>query len=203
MKAEFKKDMGKRIVIMAFVIAFLFSVDGARLAYLQLVSGSELAAKAESQQLSDTEIPAMRGTIYDSNGNVLAQSATVWDIYIDPSNIKSEEKRDLVVNGLSDILDFDDEEKSELIEKSKKDTKYAVVAEKIENDIKEEISSFVSENKLGSIIGSQQATRRYYPYGTFASTVLGFTGDDNQGLSGIEAYYDEELTGSNGRIISV
>lgn len=203
MKAEFKKDMGKRIVIMAFVIAFLFSVDGARLAYLQLVSGSELAAKAESQQLSDTEIPAMRGTIYDSNGNVLAQSATVWDIYIDPSNIKSEEKRDLVVNGLSDILDFDDEQKSELIEKSKKDTKYAVVAEKIENDIKEEISSFISENKLGSIIGSQQATRRYYPYGTFASTVLGFTGDDNQGLSGLEAYYDEELTGTNGRIITV
>ncbi len=203
MKAEFKKDMGKRIVIMAFVIAFLFSVDGARLAYLQLVSGSELAAKAESQQLSDTEIPAMRGTIYDSNGNVLAQSATVWDIYIDPSNIKSEEKRDLVVNGLSDILDFDDEQKSELIEKSKKDTKYAVVAEKIENDIKEEISSFISENKLGSIIGSQQATRRYYPYGSFASTVLGFTGDDNQGLSGLEAYYDEELTGTNGRIITV
>lgn len=203
MKAEFRKDMSKRILIIALVIAFLFGVDGVRLAYLQLINGDELAAKAESQQLSDTEIPAMRGTIYDCNGNVLAQSATVWNIYIDPSNITSEEKRDLVVNGLCDILDFDDEERSELIEKTKKDTKYAVVAEKIENDIKEQISAYVSENKLGSIIGSQQSTRRYYPYGSFASAVLGFTGDDNQGLSGLEAYYDEELTGTNGRIITV
>ena len=72
MKAEFKKNMFKRIFIFAIAIAFLFSVDGARLFYLQLVNGSELSAKAESQQLSDTEIPAMRGTIYDSEGNVTA-----------------------------------------------------------------------------------------------------------------------------------
>ena len=83
MKAEFKKNMFKRIFIFAIAVAFLFSVDGARLFYLQLVNGSELSAKAESQQLSDTEIPAMRGTIYDSEGNVLAQSATVWNVFID------------------------------------------------------------------------------------------------------------------------
>lgn len=203
MKAEFKKNMFKRIFIFAVVIAFLFSVDGARLFYLQLVNGSELSAKAESQQLSDTEIPAMRGTIYDSEGNVLAQSATVWNIFIDPSNIKNEKQRDLVVNGLTDILKLDDEEKQEVIKKSKKQTKYAVVAEKVENDIKESLSKYVSENKLGNIIGTEQTTRRYYPYGNFASTVLGFTGDDNQGLSGIESYYDEQLTGTNGRIITV
>lgn len=140
MKAEFKKNMFKRIFIFAIAIAFLFSVDGARLFYLQLVNGSELSAKAESQQLSDTEIPAMRGTIYDSEGNVLAQSATVWNVFIDPSNIKSEKQRDLVVNGLTDILKLDDEEKQEVIKKTKKQTKYAVVAEKVENDIKENLS---------------------------------------------------------------
>lgn len=203
MAAEFKKKMLKRIGILALVVAFLFAVDGVRLLYLQLVSGDELAAKAESQQLSDTEIQAMRGTIYDSEGNVLAQSATVWNIFIDPSNINSEEKRTLVVDGLSDILSLDEEEKEELLEKSKKDTKYVVVAEKVENDIKEALSAFVSENKLATIIGTEQTTRRYYPYNSFASSVLGFTGDDNQGLSGLEAYYDEELTGTNGRIITV
>lgn len=203
MKAEFKKNMFKRIFIFAIAIAFLFSVDGARLFYLQLVNGSELSAKAESQQLSDTEIPAMRGTIYDSEGNVLAQSATVWNVFIDPSNIKSEKQRDLVVNGLTDILKLDDGEKQEVVKKTKKQTKYAVVAEKVENDIKENLSKYVSKNKLGNIIGTEQTTRRYYPYGNFASTVLGFTGDDNQGLSGIESYYDEQLTGTNGRIITV
>ena len=203
MKAEFKKNMFKRIFIFAIAVAFLFSVDGARLFYLQLVNGSELSAKAESQQLSDTEIPAMRGTIYDSEGNVLAQSATVWNVFIDPSNIKSEKQRDLVVNGLTDILKLDDEEKQEVVKKTKKQTKYAIVAEKVENDIKENLSKYVSKNKLGNIIGTEQTTRRYYPYGNFASTVLGFTGDDNQGLSGIESYYDEQLTGTNGRIITV
>ena len=141
--------------------------------------------------------------LYDSEGNVLAQSATVWNVFIDPSNIKSEKQRDLVVNGLTDILKLDDEEKQEVVKKTKKQTKYAIVAEKVENDIKENLSKYVSKNKLGNIIGTEQTTRRYYPYGNFASTVLGFTGDDNQGLSGIESYYDEQLTGTNGRIITV
>lgn len=203
MKADFKKGMAKRIFVFALVIAFLFGADCIRLGYLQLVQGDELSAKADSQQLSDTEIDAMRGKIYDSNGNVLAQSATVWNIYIDPANIKSEEKRNLVIDGLSEILDFESDERKELEEKTKKNTRYAVVAEKVENDIKQEVSQFISENKLSSIIGTEQTTKRYYPYGSFASSVIGFTGDDNQGLSGIESYYDDELTGTNGRIITV
>lgn len=200
---KFKKGMTYRIVIFALVVAFLFSAGGARLFYLQLVKADELSAKAESQQLSDTEVSAMRGTIYDSDGNVLAQSATVWNVFIDPSNITSEKKRTLVVDGLASILGYDQEQKQELIDKTHKETKYAMVEEKVENDIKQQLSSFVSDNSLGNIIGTEQATKRYYPYGSFASTVLGFTGDDNQGLYGIEHQYDEELTGTNGRIITV
>lgn len=201
--ADFKKGMLKRILIFAVVITFLFCADGIRVLYLQVVKHDDLAAKAESQQLSDTEVKAMRGTIYDSEGNVLAQSATVWNIFIDPSNINTETKRELVVNTLSEYLGFDEEEKRELYDNSKKDTKYVVVAKKVENDIKEKISAFSAENKLGTVIGFEQTTRRYYPYNSFASSVLGFTGEDNQGLSGLEAYYDEELTGTNGRIITV
>lgn len=203
MAGNFKKDMLKRILIFVVVIAFLFTLDAARIFYLQMVKGDELSAKAESQQLSDTEITAMRGTIYDCDGNVLAQSATVYNIFIDPSNIDSEEKRTLVVDGIADILKFDDEEREELLEKSQKDTKYVIIAEKVEYKLKQKISEFVSEHKLGNVIGTEQATRRYYPYGSFASSVIGFTGGDNQGLSGIESYYDEQLTGTNGRIVTV
>lgn len=60
----------------------------------------------------------------------------------------------------------------------------------------------MSKNELGGCIGTEQTTKRYYPYGTLASSVIGFTGADDQGLSGIEAYYDEQLTGTNGRIIT-
>lgn len=201
MAGTFRKGLVSRVFTIILVIAFLFTADVARLFYLQVVKGEEYAEKAESQQLSDTEIQAMRGTIYDSDGNVLAQSATVWTVFLDPSNIK-DEKRDLIVDFLAETFDYDEKEKAELVEKSKKETKYAVVETKIENRVKEEIASFVSENKLSMCIGFEQATERYYPYGSLASSVIGFTGADNQGLEGLESYYDKELTGTNGRIIT-
>ena len=207
-KKNYRAGMIKRITILTVVILFLFTADAARVLYLQTARGEELSAKADSQQLSDTEVSAMRGVIYDDEGNVLAQSATVWNIYIDPSNITNDETREVVVNKLSEILGFDEKEKKELVEKTKKKSHYAVVAEKVENSVKEKISAFKADKKnrkykLSTIIGTEQTTRRYYPYNNFASSVLGFVGGDNQGLSGIEAYYDEELTGTNGRIVTV
>lgn len=202
MSVSFSKDMAKRISIILAIIVFLFSLDAFRIFYISVVKGDEYSAKAESQQISDSEIPAKRGSILDCEGNVLAQSATTWDIFLDPSNI-TDSKRDLIVDGLSDILDLDDEQKNELREKSQESTMYVVVAEQVENDIKEEISAFRAENKVANCIGTEQNTKRYYPYGQFASSVLGFTGDDNQGLYGLELYYDEELKGTNGRIVTV
>lgn len=208
MKINFKKETRKRIVVLLVLVLFFFGIDAFRVGYLQFVRGEELKAKAESQQLYDTEVSAMRGSIYDDEGNVLAQSATVWNIFLDPGNITDETVRSLVVDKLAELLELDEEEKAELDEKSRKDTRYVVVAEKVENDIKEELSAFMAdkENKkyaLSTIIGTEQTTRRYYPYGNFASSVLGFVGNDNQGLSGLEAYYNEQLTGTNGRIVTV
>lgn len=201
MAGTFRKGLVSRVFVIILVVAFLFTADIARLFYIQVVKGEEYSEKAQSQQLSDTEIEAMRGTIYDADGNVLAQSATVWTVFLDPSNIK-DDKRTLIVDYLAEIFEYDDKEKIELIEKSKKESKYVVVETKIENRLKEQIAEFVSKNKLSMCIGFQQATERYYPYGTLASSVIGFTGSDNQGLEGLEAYYDEELTGINGRIIT-
>lgn len=193
--------MLKRILIMAVVIIFLMTTTVARVFYLTIVRGEELSEKAETQQLKDTEITAMRGTIYDSNGNVLAQSASVWNVFIDPLNIK-DKQRDLIVDEFANLFGYDADEKKEFYEKTTHQNHYELIEKKVENNIKEKLSKFVSENELGGCIGTEQTTKRYYPYGTLASSVIGFTGSDDQGLSGIESYYDEQLTGTNGRIIT-
>ena len=193
--------MLKRILIMAVVIIFLMTTTVARVFYLTIVRGEELSEKAETQQLKDTEITAMRGTIYDSNGNVLAQSASVWNVFIDPLNIK-DKQRDLIVDEFANLFGYDADEKKEFYDKTNHQNHYELVEKKVENNIKEKLSKFVSKNELGGCIGTEQTTKRYYPYGTLASSVIGFTGSDDQGLSGIESYYDEQLTGTNGRIIT-
>lgn len=193
--------MLKRILIMAVVIIFLMTTTVARVFYLTIIRGEELSEKAETQQLKDTEITAMRGTIYDSNGNVLAQSASVWNVFIDPLNIK-DKQRDLIVDEFANLFGYDADEKKEFYDKTNHQNHYELVEKKVENNIKEKLSKFVSKNELGGCIGTEQTTKRYYPYGTLASSVIGFTGADDQGLSGIEAYYDEQLTGTNGRIIT-
>ena len=195
------KRMLKRILIMAVVIIFLMTTTVARVFYLTIVRGEELSEKAETQQLKDTEITAMRGTIYDSNGNVLAQSASVWNVFIDPLNIK-DKQRDLIVDEFANLFGYDADEKKEFYDRTTHQNHYELVEKKVENNIKEKLSKFVSKNELGGCIGTEQTTKRYYPYGTLASSVIGFTGADDQGLSGIEAYYDEQLTGTNGRIIT-
>ena len=193
--------MLKRILIMAVVIIFLMTTTVARVFYLTIVRGEELSEKAETQQLKDTEITAMRGTIYDSNGNVLAQSASVWNVFIDPLNIK-DKQRDLIFDEFANLFGYDADEKKEFYDRTTHQNHYELVEKKVENNIKEKLSKFVSKNELGGCIGTEQTTKRYYPYGTLASSVIGFTGSDDQGLSGIEAYYDEQLTGTNGRIIT-
>lgn len=213
------KKMLKRLLILALVMIFLFTINAAGVFYLQIVKGDELALKAENQQMRDTEISAMRGTIYDSGGNVLAQSATVWNIYIDPLAItiaeeegdsaekiaqkkeKTEKRRTLIVEKFSELFEYDDKEKEELLEKTKKENHYEIVEKKVENNVKEEISEFISDNNL-NCIGMEQTSKRYYPYGSMASSVIGFTGADDQGLAGLESYYDELLTGTNGRVIT-
>lgn len=219
MKKNTGKNMLKRLLILSVVIIFLLSTNAARVFYLQVVRGEELSRKADSQQLKDTEITAMRGAIYDSEGNVLAQSATVWNIFLDPLAIdieiddedtvekiaekeaKSEKRRQLIIDKFAELFEYDDEEKAEFAEKTKLENHYTLVEKKVENNIKEQLSEFISENQL-NCIGMEQTSKRYYPYGSLASSVIGFTGADDQGLSGIESYYDEELTGTNGRVIT-
>ncbi len=185
----------------AFLLAILiigFAVVVGSLFRLQLVQGEEMQTRAVDQYLKDTSISAKRGTIYDCNMKVLAKSAGVWKVVLEPNYI-TDDNRELICNGLSQILGLD---KADLIERSKKKTYYDVVQNKVETDVKDQIVAFKEENEITNGIRLIPDYKRYYPYGKFASSVLGFTGSDNQGLAGIEAQYDSELTGVPGRLVT-
>ena len=199
-------QLSTRITATALIISIAFGTLVVHLANLQLVRGDELQQKAINQQMRDTVIDAARGTIYDANGEVLAQSATVWNVFISPNDIrgseeKKEEKRWIIANGLAEILDMDPQE---IYEKTLKKSYQIYLKRRVESDIRAEVLAFESENPNVSIaIGLEETTRRYYPNGQLAATVLGFTGNDGQGLAGLESYYDDTLTGIPGRILTI
>ena len=166
-----------------------------------IVHGERYKQKASQQQLLDKTISAQRGTIYDRNKNILAQSADVSKVYINPSEIKDDDMGRDIAEGIAKILG---EEPEELIEKCKPSKfKYKVIASQVEYNKKVKILKFVKENKgYNQVVGTEPDVKRYYPYSNFASTVLGFTGTDGLGLSGLEYYYNDILTGTPGRVVS-
>lgn len=185
------------VLILLSVIGFTLLI--LRLIKLQLVKGQELQKMASEQQLADTKISAQRGTIYDRNMKPLAQSATVWTVVLEPAYLKTDEKKELVCNGLHEILGI---EKEKLLSLASKRTCYVVVKKKIENDIKDKIMEFKKEKNISGGIRLIEDYKRYYPCEKSASAVLGFTGADNQGLAGIESYYEKLLKGEDGHIVT-
>lgn len=185
------------VLILLSIVGFIMLVF--RLVKLQIVQGEELQKMASEQQLADTKINAQRGTIYDRNMKPLAQSATVWTVVLEPAYLKTDEMKELVCNGLHEILGI---EKGKLMELAKKRTCYVVVKKKIESDVKDKIIAFKTAHKISSGIRLIEDYKRYYPYGKFASAVLGFTGADSQGLSGVEAFYEKTLKGEEGHVVT-
>ena len=194
------QQMWKRMICILLGLVILgFGASGVSLVNLMLIHGSKYAKLAANQQLSTTTLEAKRGTIYDCDGNVLATSATVWTVYIAPQDIENEEEARLIADGLAEILDLDAQA---VFEKTQKNTSYEKVKKRVEEETAAKVRAFISENKLGSIVGLDEANKRYYPNGSLASTVLGFVGDDNQGLGGIEYQYDTLLNGVPGKVVS-
>lgn len=195
------------IVMLAMVIATV-SISSVRLVNIMIVNGEEYQAKASAQQLHDAYITAERGNIYDTNMNVLAKSATVWTIYATPNDFLKldEDEREKVMNklaeGLSEILSL---EKEKVLEKLGKTSSYYVeIKKKVNEADTTKVREFLKENsdlKLANYVGIDESTCRYYSE-NIASTVLGFVGDDNQGLAGLELKYDDELTGVSGRVVA-
>ncbi len=188
----------KRALLILVAVSLVgFGVIVARLFLLQIVSGEEYQEMAINQQLRDTEIAPSKGTIYDRNMKTLAASATVWTVIISPNDIDDDD-RELIAKGLSEILDMDYQV---ILDDTYKENYYEIVKRKVELPIADEVREFALENKIYSITLAEDS-KRYYPYGNFAAAIIGFTGTDSQGLSGLESYFDETLTGTAGRIVS-
>lgn len=204
------QQMLKRsFITMVIVILCLTLISAGSLVNIMIFKGEEYQAKASEQQLYDSLLSAPRGDIYDSNMNLLATSSPAWTVYLTPNGInnlddeeKAEETRQVIAAELSAILGM---EYDDIFEMTKKKSYYVIVKKKVEKTTVDEIREFIVDNEsleMANYIGLDETTKRYYPNDTLASTVLGFVGDDNQGLAGLESYYDNELTGVAGRVVS-
>ena len=179
-------------VLIVLILVIGFGAIVARLGYLTTIQSGKLQQAAVEQQLMDRKLPAKRGTIYDSNGKVLAESASVWQVVMSPANIDTDKQREAVASGLSEILGLD---KADLLEKTKQNSYYVVVKRKIESDTRTKILELIDKLKKDYdcsdyAVQLQDDYKRYYPNNDLASNVIGFTGSDEQGLEGIEYEYD-------------
>lgn len=196
-----KRKLRIRALVAFLGFAVLILLLFIRLVFLQIIDGPRLQKDAIEQQTRDSQVASRRGTIYDRNHKALAQSATVETITANPNEIKNAAKNNDKVNvesiakNLSDILSLD---YNETLEKLNKKTSHVYIKRKVEADIANRIREL---NMTGVYL--EEDAKRYYPYGNFASHVIGFTGSDNQGLWGIEAVYDKNLKGVPGRVVSL
>ena len=187
-----KKKMRNMLFIVFLIIAILIG----RLGYIQLIQGKELSELAYEQQTLDRAINPKRGTIYDATGTVLAQSSTVETVTVNPGNISAENK-EKVAKKLAEIFELDYEK---VLKKVSKRSSIETIAKRVNKEKTDQLREWMEENKITVGINIDEDTKRYYPYNNFASQIIGFCGSDNQGLDGIEAKYDKELSGTKGAI---
>ena len=206
------KEMETSIFIVMLAVIILFSgVSAVQLINIMVVDGEKYQSKASEQQLYDSLITAPRGEIYDKNMQVLARSTTAWTVYITPNGIHKiddeadkEYVRKTIAENLAEILEL---EYDKVYEQTGKRSYYVIVKKKIEKSVADKVREFLSDEKyedleLVKYVGLDETTKRYYPNDSLASVVLGFVGSDDQGLSGLESYYDNELTGIAGRVVA-
>ena len=187
----------KRIMIILVVVTIIWIILFIRVAIIQFIEGEKWKTKSEQQQYVSRSITAGRGTIYDTSGEVvLAQSSSVETVSVNPVNISSENK-ERVAKILSEIFELDYEK---VLKKVKKKSSIETIAKRVDKEKTDKLRIWMRENDLYSGINIDEDSKRYYPYATLASHIIGFVGSDNQGLDGIEAKYDEVLTGKNGSI---
>lgn len=190
----------KRIVWMMFISFILLALLIVRIGFIQFIQGSELSSMAYKQQSLDRQINPKRGTIYDATGkNILAVSATVETVTINPVNIP-EESKEKVAKAFCDIFELDYET---VLKKVKKRSSIETIVKKVDKEKTDKLRIWMKENKITIGINIDEDTKRYYPNNDLASQFIGFCGSDNQGLDGLEAKYDENLKGTKGKIIRV
>lgn len=189
-------------MIVIFLIMILLIV---RLGWLQFVKGSWLKEQMYSQLITSRIISPKRGTIYDANGKELAISAAVDTVTINPnlimvsdenkelSEIKTKALKEKVAKALSEIFELDYQQ---TLEKVSSTNYIETIAKKVQKDKIDKLKSWMEEEKVYSGINIDEDSKRYYPYGNLASNLIGFCGDENIGLEGLENEFDDLLTGT-------
>ena len=190
----------KRMKNGIFVVSLIMTLLIVRIGWIQFVNGEKLKYMAYVQHTLDRKINPKRGTIYDATGKkVLAVSATVRTVTVNPVNIRKENK-EKVARALSDIFGVDYEN---TLKKVSKRTSVETIVRKVEKEQTDELMKWMEENNILTGINVDEDTKRYYPYNNLASQIIGFCGSDNQGLDGIEAVYESQLKGETGKIIKI
>ena len=189
----------KMNIVLALLVLVGFGVLIGRLYQLQLVDGEMYQTKALKQQLRPTAISAQRGTIYDRNMKTLAASATVWTVTLSPAELKDADQLSKIADFLAPLLGV---EREKIIERGQKTASYyEIIKQKVDDTTADAILRFCDENKI-NCVNLVEDSRRYYPYGSLASTVLGFTTSENKGAYGIESNYEKILAGTPGMVVS-
>ena len=203
------KISSKKMFALAIVFILLFTLLLGRIAWIQFVDGAWLKEKEYSQSTSSTLISAKRGTIYDSTGKALAISVEVDTISVNPELIKAkgkdgqsdeeatEELKKNMSNIFAEIFSLNSDD---VYKKLTSSNSVETIAAKVETDKVKQLEEWLDENKVTSGVNIDADVKRYYPYNNLASNVIGFCGNNNQGLDGIELSYDDVLKGTSGKL---
>ena len=196
-----RRTILRRVTVLMALFGFLVFVPlTARLIELQILEHETLSRMAVDNQTRRSSVAAARGSVYDRNMELLAVSADVENVCIDPNELAhSGQDREAIAIALSGLLDVDKQRILKLMEDTS--YRYQIVKRKVEQEEAASVRRYISENSVTGVY-LEPDTKRYYPCGTLASQVLGFVGSDNTGLDGIEAAYDRTLTGHSGSIVS-
>ena len=198
----------RSFVLMLLMGVVMFVLLFFRLFDLQITRHEELQGKAVNQQTRRTVVTANRGTIYDAGGNILAISSSAETIILSPLEIDNAVNdtenpvswtKESLAAGLAEILGKDASAIRKRMDNVK--SQYEIIQLRADEDTAAKVRSYVDENKIAGV-HLVADTKRYYPYGSLAAQVIGFVGDENTGLYGLEAYYEKELEGQSGLVIS-
>ena len=199
-----KYNKPKRILGLTIILSvFLFTLIG-RIGFLQFVQGASLKEAATRQQTTSRIISPNRGAIYDSTGKPLAISASVDTVTVNPQKFIIEDNpeetsvlQEKISKALSEIFELDYDE---VYGKVTSSSSVQTIIKKVEEDKINQLKSWMESNEISSGINIDTDTKRYYYYNNLASNLIGFCGDDNQGLAGLEYYWNSVLTGTPGKI---
>lgn len=196
---NFTRPMRVRSIIFVVAVFSCFALMIGQLFRYQVLENDFWKKKAVSQQLSDIEVPAERGNIYDANMSVLALTREVYTIVMDPSNIKRESTRQKIADEVSVMLGVDREKLYE--QTCDSDSQYKVVKTKVDKAVGDSFKAWAKQEKLTTVFYVVNDYKREYPLKNLLSSVLGFVGTDNNAREGLELKYDEILSGESGRMV--